>query len=283
MTSFNIAAFGASSALSDNTDAIQGALDAAMPGDIVVVPQGEFSVDAVRHLLVRSGTTLQIDGIIRALPNASANYVVVLLMSVHDVTITGRGKIAGDRNEHKGTPEQGMAGFCLEVLNSSNVKINGWLGLTDAWGDGLYIQDSRNIEVSNIICYNNSRNGMSIIGAVGLSVTGCTFELTGSVAPYPQAGIDIEPDRPDQALIDIWIANNRFARNKGPGCYIAFEEAANRTRVHVINNVFDQHYHDGSGPPIGGRNTWLANLLYSTLRWMPGYDYWAFPRSFTLS
>lgn len=278
----DIVAYGASPDKPDNTDFIQKALDDAKAGDTVYVPSGVFLVDAVRSLLPRSGTKLAIDGTLRAIPNDKVISVVVNLSSVSNVVVSGSGQIVGEKAGHFGMgPNRG--GMCLAVFSSSNVRLGGGLTLREGFADGIYVQDAKNLTVDGVNCVGNARNGLSIISAEKMIVTNSLFTLTSSEAPMPQAGIDIEPDTPAQSLLDISISGNRFVRNRGAGCYIAFSPAPNRARIFVVDNQFDQHYKDGSGPPIGGRNSVLANLLYACCRWIPGYDYWSFPSEFTQS
>jgi parallel beta-helix repeat protein len=280
MTTVDITALGASQGFPDNTDVIQRALNVAGAGDTVYIPPGVFSIDPVRSLLLRSGVNLKIDGVLQAFSGAPDKpNAIVNLNGVSDIVISGTGHIVGERGAH---PPGNRAGYCVAMVGSNNVSVKG-LTMSDAWADGIYVQDSKGISVDSVTCTNNARNGMSIISAEKMTVTNSLFTLTNSESPMPQAGIDIEPDLPSQSLLDITISGNRFVKNKGAGCYIAFEPAANRARVFVTNNQYDQHYKDGSGPQIGGRNTPLSNCLYACCRWVPGYDYWAYPTEFTLS
>jgi parallel beta-helix repeat protein len=280
MTTLNIVDFGASPDLPDNTAIIQVAInDAGLQGDTVYVPSGVFKVDPVRSLLMRSGVVLKIDGTLQALagapdkPNALVN-----LNGVSDISISGLGTVFGERAAHA---PGNRAGFCIAAVGSSNITISG-LTLRNAWADGIYLQDNKNVTVDGVTCANNGRNGMSIISAETLVVKNSIFAATNSESPMPQAGIDIEPDLPSQSLLNISISGNHFIKNRGAGCYLAFTPQPNRARIFVTANEFEQHYKDGSGPPIGGRNTPLANFLYATCRWVPTYDWWYFPTSFTL-
>ncbi len=282
MSIINIADHGARPNNHDNTDAIQEAMNAAGTGDTVYVPNdGEFRVDPLRGVKPRSGTTLKIDGALRAIPVDQYQSAVVNIDNVFNVKIIGAGAIAGERygNTFKGPARHGT---CLNVVNSTNIFIAGII-LKEGQGDGLYVEGCKNVIVDFVICSDNARNGLSIIAVETMRVTNCTFAGTHSESPMPQAGIDIEPDLITQPITDLIITGNRFLRNKGAGCYVAFEPGANRRQVHVVDNFFDQHFKDGSGPPLGGINTPLGNFLYATMRWVPSYDYWGFKTSYDLS
>ena len=282
VTTFNITAFGANQNLPDNTDAVQAAMNAAKLSDTVYVPLGTFHMDATRSVRPKSGTKIKIDGSLAANPNNQVQSSVILLQGVSNVTVIGPGQIIGERATHQ-APGPARAGGVLHVMDSTNITVAGGLIMRDAWGDGLYVQDCKFVIVDGVNCQNNSRNGLSIIAVETMRVTNSIFTLTNSASPMPQAGIDIEPDLPTQAILDLTITQNRFIKNKGAGCYIAFVQQPNRARVYVVNNTFDQHYRDGSGPPLGGINTFLGNFLYATCRWIPGYDWWAYKSEYTLS
>jgi hypothetical protein len=287
MSTLDVTNYGASPSNSDNTVMIQVALDAAQPGDTVRVPAGDFWIDGTKSVLPRTGTTFQIDGNLKVIPSAAQQPIAVLLRNVSSVTVTGAGKVIGDRySALKPSPQSGIGrhGYGIAVFEgSSNINIMG-LELREHYADGLYVQGATNTNIKYNHCLDNARNGLSIIAAQKLIVTGNVFGNTHSESPYPQAGIDIEPDLPTQVLLDVSISGNSFTRNKGAGVYIGFPGGAtNRARVFVVNNDYDQHYKDGSGPKIGGRNTPLGNFLYAAFRWVPGYDWWAFPSDFTLS
>jgi polygalacturonase len=281
MTTIDITTYGASPSLADNTDAIQHALAAASPGDTVYVPVGVFLVDPVRSVLMRSSVNLQIDGVLQAFPGAlDKPNAIVNMNGAVNIVISGTGSIVGERDAH---PLAGnRAGFCVAIIGSSNISVTG-LTMRDAWADGIYVQDSKVIVIDGVTCTNCGRNGMSIISAQTMAVTNSTFSLTNSTSPMPQAGIDIEPDLPSQSLLDIAITKNRFVQNKGAGVSIAFQPAANRARIHIAGNTFDQNYKDGNGQPIGGMDTFLFKLLYALCRWVPGYNYWTCPTEYTLS
>jgi len=281
MSTLNVLDFGAVPNSPDSTDAIQIAMDRAASGDTVwIPPQTEFFVDSIRSVRMHSHTNLKVEGILRAIPHNKVSSIIVDVRDVEDVSISGPGAIIGERYKHI-TTEPGRHGFCLQILNSHDIRVGEGLALREAQADGLYIHDSKLVTVDHVLCADNARNGLSIISAEDLTVQNSLFTLTHSESPYPQAGIDIEPDLPTQGLLRVMITKNQFLKNKGAGCYIAFQPAANRKNVYVVNNYFDQHYKDGSGPPIGGRNTPLGNFFYATCRWVPGYDYWYYTKEFT--
>jgi hypothetical protein len=275
----DITHYGASPELPDNYGAIQAVLDLAQPRDTVFVPPGAvFKLNTDGWLRPKSGTAIALEGTLKGLPNGARNNRIFQIEGIEDFTLSGSGSVIGDRSINDHAPEN-TNGYGVAVFNSKNVTVSG-ISAHGFAGDGFYVQGSKNVSILNVLSDNNKRNGLSIIAVETMRVAGSTFSNSNGPSPMPQAGIDIEPDLANQNLLDINITTNRFIRNKGAGCYIAFEPSATRRRVFVVNNTFDQHYKDGSGPCIGGRNTMLANFLYAVCRWVPGYDWWGFPREF---
>lgn len=86
-------------------------------------------------------------------------------------------------------------------------------------GDGFYVDEgggrlwSEDIVIRNCVADDNHRQGISVISAVNLLLENCTFSNTGGTAP--EAGIDLEPDAPNQRLVNCVIRNSRFENNRG--------------------------------------------------------------------
>ena len=127
-------------------------------------------------------------------------------------------------------------------------------------GDGpatdVWIHDSR--------FAGGTRNVLSITSARRVSVTGCS--LTGATDTHylvetrrrhgnPAAGIDVEPDRPSDPILDLRLAENRIAGNAGPGIILALDPNGGRPRE-ADRIVIDRNAIVGNGrlrtPPLRG-------------------------------
>ena len=266
----DITTLGASPSLLDNTDLIQKAIDTSAPGELVIIPQGVFKVDAVKGLQLKSGTNLRIDGTLQALPNDQPHSSVLVANGVHDIPITLNGQIIGERETHIGnTGEWGMG---ITISNSSNVSVWGTGTISKCWGDGIYIWEGHNIGVYLVTLDSNRRNNMSVISVDGLTVQNITSQNAGGTDP--QSGLDLEPDYPTEFIKNVDISKNKFINNKGCGVMFGFGGAprSNFSNVNVHDNTFS------GGKPIGGVNTWYMNLLYAIF---PN-QYWMFPTSYKL-
>lgn len=99
-------------------------------------------------------------------------------------------------------------GYCsgIRILN---------VNLEDSGGDGLYIEGCSSVHIANVSATGHIRQGASIIGCKDCLIEGSEFSRTFG-AP-PAAGIDLEPDAPNQDLTNITIRNCMFKQNHGSG------------------------------------------------------------------
>ncbi|MCA9413986.1 MAG: right-handed parallel beta-helix repeat-containing protein, partial [Candidatus Omnitrophica bacterium] len=110
--------------------------------------------------------------------------------------------------------------MALRIRGCKNVQVLG-LTLSDSGGDGIYIADgkdrkiSENIAIRDVVCDNNYRQGISIIGVKNLLVEDSVFKNTWGTPP--SAGVDIEPDGEDDVVQGVVFRNCRFEDNYGDG------------------------------------------------------------------
>ena len=110
-----------------------------------------------------------------------------------------------------------------DVLNfrgCTNVTVRG-LTLAESGGDGIFLAGGRgrepckNVVIKDVVCDRNYRLGIAVINAENLLVENCV--LKNSAGTDPQAGIDLEPDLPDDRLVNCVIRNCRMEDNHGYG------------------------------------------------------------------
>lgn len=222
----------------DDTEAIQAAIDeVGGTGGTVLVPGGTYMVDAVhkRHrLALKSDMTLKLanDATLKAIPNDSRKYSVLSISNVSNVTVVG-GTLEGDRAEHRG--KAGEAGMGVRIdKDSRSVTISG-VTSRKMWGDGFYVEDARDVKFCGVTADNNRRQGLSIVEANGVLVTDSLF--TNTRGTRPSAGIDLEPDGPEQRVVNVSIKNSKFIDNAGPGIEIAGKRGA-VAKVELSRNTF---------------------------------------------
>lgn len=228
-TVLNVKTYGAKGdGETDDTGAIQDALDASGVGKTVYVPAGTYMVDAETSLLLPSHCSLRFaDGAtLQAIPNDAEWYAILKASEVEDVVIGGNGILVGERDDHTG--EDGEWGMGLAIIASDNVRVKG-LTAKDCWGDGIFVawqfadvlkDNCTNISIADCETDNCRRNGLTLDGVIGCTVRRSTFKNTVGISP--QAGIGIEPDYPWETpwCQDILIEDCVTSGNEYQGLYI---------------------------------------------------------------
>ena len=106
----------------------------------------------------------------------------------------------------------------IAIRGCRNVLIEG-VRVESSGGDGFYVDGggarkwSENVTIRNSVAHDNHRQGLSVISVENLLVENCVFSATSGTPP--EAGIDLEPDTPNQRLVNCVIRNSVFESNSG--------------------------------------------------------------------
>jgi len=98
------------------------------------------------------------------------------------------------------------------------------LTLRDSGGDGIYLGRTseraynENVVIRDVVCDNNYRQGLSVISARNLLVENSAFNNTSGHGP--SAGIDLEPNQPDEEMTNVVIRNCVFLDNYNLGMHV---------------------------------------------------------------
>jgi hypothetical protein len=130
--------------------------------------------------------------------------------------------------------------------NCENVTIKG-ITLKNSGGDGIFIRGTggaeerycKNIEVNDVNCDNNYRNGISVLSVDGLTIDNCMLRRTKGT--WPQAGIDFEPEWPQERLQNIVVRNTTIANNRSQGICLSLKKLASGSFCD-IGIVFEDIY-----------------------------------------
>jgi parallel beta-helix repeat protein len=206
----------------DDTAAFQAAID-ALPGSggTVVVPPGNYLIDAARAVNLRSNMLLQMapTAILTAISNNLPRSHVIKVWGVNNVQIVG-GQIVGERGGHLGTT--GEWGYGLNISGSSNVSVSD-LHVSECWGDGVLVgaigsegsgQLATGVTLTRVVSTHNRRQALTIGPCNGLTVTNCTFSNTQGTKP--ESGIDMEPQKQGRAR-NVHIIGCTITGNNGCG------------------------------------------------------------------
>ena len=139
----------------------------------------------------------------------------------------------------------------ISLRESSNISIKG-LKILDSGGDGIYIAGnnagtySKDILIEDVESLNNRRQGISIISVDHLEVYNSNFSDTkGSL---PEAGLDIEPNTPEDRIVNVLIENCRFTNNFHAGIVLALhnlEDSSEPVSI-TFRNCYLSSNHDPS-------------------------------------
>lgn len=238
--------FGAKAdGVTDDTKAINDAIEAAENGGIVYFPEGTYKVSsssdasldtsrryyAVRickkenlklilapkaHIKHRVQTEAEI------LAGNRAGYYVVGILNSKNIKIIG-GKIEGEADEHvslyKDNTElfwyQGDGtysrchGHGIGIRNSENVLVQD-CEIFNCFGDSIIIGTydnikSKHVVVENCNLHNSMRQGISVTGADYTTIRNCKIHNIGGCSP--QSGIDFEPNYVEDMNINSVVEN----------------------------------------------------------------------------
>jgi hypothetical protein len=130
------------------------------------------------------------------------------------------------------------------------------LTLRDSGGDGIYIAGSRmrpgsqDIFIEKINSLNNKRQGISIISAKGVYIHNSEFSHTKGT--LPGAGVDIEPNRPEDLISNIFFENCIFRNNYNAGIKIELWKLTSASEAVSItfSDCLLQNNHDPDNPRV---------------------------------
>jgi hypothetical protein len=223
----------------DSTEALQAAIKSGAKRVVVPNLKRDWIVRPIQ--LAGDQELVFEDGVVVAAKRGEyrgGGDTVFTATKVKDLTIRGRGAtirmnkedyiyglVLKNLNWQRGFGQYPKAEWrsVLALRGCTNVEVTG-LTLRDSGGDGIYIDRAdaktpcREIRIKNVVCDNNYRQGMSVIGVEGLTVEDCAFRNTWGTPP--SAGVDLEPDSPEHTLKRIVFRNCRFEDNYSDGILI---------------------------------------------------------------
>ncbi|MCE5241449.1 right-handed parallel beta-helix repeat-containing protein [bacterium] len=112
----------------------------------------------------------------------------------------------------------------LQFHSCSSIKVLG-LTLAESGGDGIYLGTgqagvpNKNVVIRDVICDKNYRQGISVISAEDLLIENTIMRDTAGTAPM--AGIDFEPNGPDERIANC-VMRNCVAEGNNSWGYVAY-------------------------------------------------------------
>lgn len=275
MATLNVKDFGAvGDGKTNDTAAIQKAVDAAKADDTVKIPNGTYMIDAKKSINLKSFMTLRLDAqaFLKVIPNKEPRYRLINIKGVEKVAVRG-GNLEGDRDSHMA--KDGEWGMGIWISESKNVTIAS-VKVRNMWGDGIYIdKQTYNIKVQKCVSDRNRRQGLSIAGGGPVEkilIEDCTFSNTKGTRP--EDGIDIEPDHNVGPFKNIRIRRNKFLNNNGAGIEVAGKKGKVRDVI-ASDNTFKGRPLKINGVPGDDKfNKWWMKILeFFRIYWFHPTDF----------
>ena len=174
----------------------------------------EIKAGDTNAISIPAGGVLNLNGATIQLlnPNSLDTYNVIDCNNITGAIIFN-GEIKGDKLVHVGSSGEHAHG--ITIFDSHNIIVQN-VKISNCWGDGVYIggwTKSSHIIVKDVHCYNNRRNGISLVNGSDVKIEGCTLEDTNGTAP--QLGIDVETDLASYYIDKVVISDCSFINNPG--------------------------------------------------------------------
>ena len=136
--------------------------------------------------------------------------------------------------------------FGIAIFNSENIQIKN-LSILSSGGDGVYIGGSgtpnKNIKLEELILDDHHRQGISIINVENLLIRKC--KITNTQGTRPEAGIDFEPNRTDEVIINTVIEECEISGNAYSGILVNFPRVLDKPISITIRNCKMIHNSEG--------------------------------------
>jgi len=169
------------------------------PGVVVLAKEGEFKGGGDCLFAARNKQNITLTGYGATLRMRKADYM--------------------DAAKYKKAEWRMVTSFC----GCRNIKVLG-LTLEKSGGDGIYIGSTKeqpyckDVLIKDVVCSENYRQGVSVIGAENLLIENCVFKDTSGTGPA--AGIDLEPNGNHERLVNCILRNCVCENNQGGGFYL---------------------------------------------------------------
>ena len=140
-----------------------------------------------------------------------------------NVTVTGyRAALRMWHEDYMKEPyEKSEWRHALSILGCSNVVVRG-LTVASSGGDGIYLgaagkgpRKNTDVVIRDVLCHDNHRQGISVITAENLLIENIVMRETHGTPPA--AGIDFEPNHPEEVLKNCVMRNCLTVNNEGAG------------------------------------------------------------------
>lgn len=198
----------------DSTESLQAALNSGAKKLIISRQSGPWMTKAPLLLPSDMEIVFEKGAEIRAMPGYFKGIGDCLMKAQgrSNLTIRGRGIGTMRKADYQNPKEYKPAEWrhTLGLFGCTNVRVED-LTLRLSGGDGIYVNDVKDLVVEGVVLDGHHRQGISVINAENLLIRNCVIKNTRGTAP--QCGIDLEPNKPEERLVNCRIENCLFENN----------------------------------------------------------------------
>ena len=209
----------------DATQALQDAVNSGVEKLIVDAAGSDWVVGPI---VLRSGLELVFaqDVVVRGLPGAFKGKSDCLFTARNARNIVMRGEKGSVLKMNKADfqnsdlYEKSAWRHAVSLRGCENVTLSG-LTLDGSGGDGIYVAGggeasfSRDVLIEDLVAVNHHRLGIAVISAENLVIRNSKFNNVSGSAP--NGGIDFEPNRAGERLVNCLVENSEFNGNAVAG------------------------------------------------------------------
>jgi hypothetical protein len=205
----------------DSTQALQAAIDSKVP-KLIVDNLGKPWIVTPLRLVSNQEIVFEegVEVLAKAGEFKETNAALLSATNCENITLRGYKATLRMRRADYDKPElytRAEWRHCLSIRSCSKINVYG-LTLAESGGDGIYLGTAtqwvtnKDIHIKDVICERNYRQGISVITAENLLIEDTVLRDTAGTAP--QAGIDFEPNHPQERLVNCVMRNCVSQGNK---------------------------------------------------------------------
>jgi len=259
--------------LDDATDALQAAINSGAK-QVTIPYMGHPWI--VRPIHLRSRLELVLEPGVMLLAKKGefrgGGDSLLAASEADDITIRGYGAILRMHKTDYENPPYARAEWRMGIglYGCRRVQIEG-LRIESTGGDGIMVGSGANhrpcedVAIRDCVCHDNHRQGISVINVNKLLLQNCI--LSGTAGTPPEAGIDLEPDLPEEQLTACVVRDCRFENNSGHAILVYLNRLSSKSQPVSIrfdncvcrmgrpgmtpNDFHDPNLHGWSGMAVG--------------------------------
>ena len=250
----------------DATRAIRLAMDSVNDTLIIDNTGKPWILEPLRFAGIQNKVIILEEGVeLRAKKGAYGHRLACLVKFIDckNIHIIGKGNNILSMNKSEYT--DGEFRHVIRLSGCQNVRITN-LTLQDSGGDGIILTRSKEngycseIELDRIKSYGNKRQGMTITSAKNVLVTNSEFSNTEGT--LPGAGVDLEPDIPEEFMENIVFRDCVFRNNFHAGIKVAvgkLTSASNEISVVFERCLVENNFSPANPKPVPSEIFLVAN------------------------